>query len=115
MPYYEDNPLAAALGAAGSFLSGSSAAKQQTLENKRQAELDRQNAALIAAQMGNEAQQTRALYGYDPNLPQLPKPTYKSVIPTPPPPPGAPPNQKFQTQTAGGRTTATYEGAGVKP
>src|SRR5271165_2045258 len=75
MPYYEDNPLAAALGAAGSFLSGSSAAKQQTLENKRQAEIDRQNAAITAAQLAE----------YNRLAQPVPLP---AVTPTGNPPPG---------------------------
>src|SRR5271166_3026477 len=51
MPYYEDNPLAAALGAAGSFLSENAAAKQLALQNKRQSGIDQQNAAITAAQL----------------------------------------------------------------
>src|SRR5271166_4059737 len=49
--------MAAALGAAGSFLSGSAQARQQALDNKRQAELDRQNAAINAAYLQQMQQQ----------------------------------------------------------
>jgi hypothetical protein len=51
MPWYTDSPMAAALGAAGSYLQSSSDTKLKQQELKRQQEIDRQNAAITAAQL----------------------------------------------------------------
>jgi hypothetical protein len=65
MPWYTDSPMAAALGAAGSYLQSASDTKLKQQELKRQQELDRQAAAYNAAQLANQQQSeafTESLY-----------------------------------------------------
>src|SRR5271165_466070 len=83
-PYYEDNPLAAALGAAGSFLSGSSAAKQQAIQNRQYDEQIRQAAADAAARIKVEEDTQRfneSLYAPGQYKPKVTKGTYTQSHP----------------------------------
>lgn len=105
MPWQQVSPFQALVGTLGGFMTAQQAAKRQALEDARQADLDKQTAAMNASTIAYRQQQARAsqeaadranredlvkgrLGGYDPatgvstlKLPGMPKPGPSGKIP----------------------------------